>query len=68
MYVYIFGHRQMFIILTADQNIFKLQIYNEYGLKVHTDLIHLRVFSSKFEQRLRKYSSLICTPHLFKGP
>ncbi len=25
-----------FIILVGDQNIFKLQLYNEYGLKVHT--------------------------------
>ncbi len=26
----------MFIILAADQNVFKLQLYIEYGLKVHT--------------------------------
>ncbi len=26
----------IFIILAVDQNIFKLQLYNEYGLEVHT--------------------------------
>ncbi len=26
----------IFIILAADQNIFKLQLYNEYELKLHT--------------------------------
>ncbi len=31
---YIFGHRHFFIILAADQNIFKLELYNEPGLKV----------------------------------
>ncbi len=33
---YLFGHRDNFIILAVDQNIFKLQLYNEYGLEVHT--------------------------------
>ncbi len=55
------------IILFVDQNIIKLQIYNEYGLKVHTLSFNLRVFSSKLEERLRNYSSLICTYTLFQG-
>ncbi len=36
---YIFGHRYnfyIFVILAADQNIFKLQLYNEMSFKVHT--------------------------------
>ncbi len=48
------------IILDADHNIFKLQLYNEYGLKVHTLSFNLSVFSSKLEERLRNYSSSIC--------
>ncbi len=35
---HIFGHRHNFISLAVDQNIFKLQLYNEYGLSAHTDL------------------------------
>ncbi len=27
-----------FFILAADQNIFKLQLYNDYGLKVQSEL------------------------------
>ncbi len=56
-----------FIILAADQNKFKLQLYNEYVLKVHTLGINLRLFSSQLEERLRNYSSLICTSPLFQG-
>ncbi len=56
------------IFSAADQNIFKLQLYNEYGLKVHTLSFNLRVFSAKLEERLRNYSSLICNPlPLFQG-
>ncbi len=39
----------IFIILAADQNIFKLQLYNEYWLKVHILSFNLRAFSSKLE-------------------
>ncbi len=53
----IFGHRHIFIILAADQNIFTLQLYSEYELNVHTLSFTLRVFSSKLEERLRNYSS-----------
>ncbi len=41
IYIYIFGHRHNFNILAADQNIFKLQLYNEYGLKVNTLIFNL---------------------------
>ncbi len=61
---YIWTQVFFFIILAAEQNIFKLQLYDEYGLKVHTDL---RILSSKSEERLRNYSSLICTFPLFQG-
>ncbi len=57
----------IFIILVVDQNIFKLQLYNEYGLKAHTLSFNLRVLSSKLEERLRNYGSLICTSPLFQG-
>ncbi len=33
------------IILAADHNIFKLQLYNEYGLKGHTLSFNLSAFS-----------------------
>ncbi len=49
----------IFIILAAGQNIFMLQLYNEYGLKVHTPSFNLRVFTLKLEEMLRNYSSLI---------
>ncbi len=55
----------LFIILAVDQNIFKLQLHNEYVLKVHTLGINPRVFSSQLKEMLRNYSSLICT-HLKK--
>ncbi len=50
-FMYIWTEAQFFIILAADQNIFKLQLYNEYGLKVHTLSFNLTVFSSKLEER-----------------
>ncbi len=60
--VYIHIHRSIYIwsqvyffILAVDQNIFKLKLYN------------LRVFSSQLEEKLRNYSSLICTSSLFQG-
>ncbi len=56
-----------FIILATVQNIFKLQLYNEYGLKVQTLSFNLRIFSSRLEERLRSYRSLICTSPLFQG-
>ncbi len=56
----------IFIILAADQNIFKLQLYNEYVLKVQTLNFNLRLFSSQLEERLRNHSSLICTNPLFQ--
>ncbi len=74
IYIYIYIYSQVhiyldtgtiFIILAADQNIFKL--YNEYGLKVHTIRFSLILFSSKLEERLRNYSSLICSSPLFQG-
>ncbi len=52
------------IILAADQNIFKLQLYNKHGIKVQTLIFNLRVFSSKLEERLSNYSSLICVTEL----
>ncbi len=39
----------IFIILAVDQNIFKLELYNVYGFKVHTLIFNLSVFSSKLE-------------------
>ncbi len=62
----IFG--TIFIILAADQNIFKLQLYryNEYELKVHALIFNLRVFTSKLEEKLRNYSSLICTSPILR--
>ncbi len=51
-----------FIILAVDQNIFKLQLNNEYGLKVHNLRFNLRVFTSKLEERLRNYIFFICPP------
>ncbi len=56
-----------FYYLAADQNIFKLQLYNEYGRKVHILSFNLRVLSSQLEERLRNYSSLICTSPLFQA-
>ncbi len=41
----IFRHRHNCIILAADQNIFKLHLYNEYEFKRHTLSFNLRVFS-----------------------
>ncbi len=55
----------IFIILAVDQNMFKLQLYNE--VKVQTLSFNLTVFSSRLEERLRNYSSLICTSPFFKG-
>ncbi len=40
IYIYIY-------IWAVDQNIFKLQLYSEYGLKVHILIFNLRVFSSQ---------------------
>ncbi len=42
------------ISLAVDQNILKLQLYTKFGLKVHTLSFNLRVFSSQFDERLRK--------------
>ncbi len=56
-----------FFFLAAGQNIFKLQLYNEYGLKVHTLCFNLRVSTSKLEEGLRNYRSLICASLLFQG-
>ncbi len=55
----------IFIILAADQNTFKLMLYN--GLKVHTLIFNLRVCSSQLVQRLMNYSSLICSSPLYQG-
>ncbi len=57
----------MFIILAVDQNMFKLQLYNEYRLKVYNLSFNLRVFSSQLEERLKNCNSLICTSPLFQG-
>ncbi len=56
-------------ILAADQNIFKLQLYNEYRLKVHTLIFNLSIHikKKKLEERLRNLSSLIYTSPLFQG-
>ncbi len=43
-----------------------LQLYDEYRLKVHTLSFNLRLSYHNWE-RLRNYSSLICTSPLFQG-
>ncbi len=56
------------IILAVDQIVFKIRLYNEYGLKVHSLRFNLRVFSSQLKERFRNYSSLNVPPPFFKGP
>ncbi len=56
------------IVLAADQDILELQLYNEYGFKVHAISCNMRLFSSKLKERKRNYNSLICTSPFFKGP
>ncbi len=63
----IWTQAQFFIILAVDQNKFMLQLYDEYGLKVQTLSFNLRAFLSQLDERLRNYSSLICTSPLFQG-
>ncbi len=63
----IWTQAQFCIILAVDQNKFMLQLYYEYGLKVHTLSFNLRAFLSQLDERLRNYSSLICTSPLFQG-
>ncbi len=44
--MYFLDRGAIFIILAADHNIFKLQLNNEYGFKVHTLKFNLMVFTS----------------------
>ncbi len=46
MFMYFLDRGAIFIILAADHNIFKLQLNNEYGFKVHTLKFNLMVFTS----------------------
>ncbi len=53
-----------FIILAADQNIFKYSYIMIMGCTLR---FNLRAFSSKLEERLRNHSSLICSSPLSQG-
>ncbi len=49
------------VILAADQNIFKLQLYN--GLKVHTLSFNLRIFSITIGGKIKElqlFNTLYC--------
>ncbi len=63
---FVFGRRHN-PVDQVDQNKFMLQLYDEYGLKVHTLSFNLRAFLSQLDEMLRNYSSLICTSPLFQG-
>lgn len=56
---------QVFIV-AVHKNTFRIELYNQYGLKVQTVSCNLRVFTSKLEQGFSNYSSLICS-RLFFG-
>ncbi len=62
LFIYIY----IYIILAADQNIFKLQLYNENGFKMHTLGFNLSI-SSKLEKRFRNYNFFMCIFPLFQG-
>ncbi len=55
---YIFEHGRNLYYFNCCPNIFKLELYNEHGLKVHTLIFNLRLFPSQLEERLRNYSYL----------